>query len=213
MSTTKAAAIELAEVEITGVLNAADVARLRRLVEGWNSVGRLDRYLINFTTAAMRERRLDVRARVTNGVPEMVVKHGEWGSGNRVETNVKCQPDQFHALVKAMVAMGLTEGIGCHRVIDRYRQDDLEISIIEVPGYKTFYEAEVEVPKDSADAALQRLRLWAKDNSFPVMDKAEYLAFIDDLDANANDTLSFSNRESWELLTLRVPDGDKRPIN
>lgn len=206
-------ASSIAEVEITGVLDPPALARLRALVGSWTFEGRFDRYLINFTTPEMRAKKVDVRARVTNGNPEIVVKYGEWGSGKRVETNVRCERGQFTSLVKAMVAMGLSEGVGCHRVIDRYRDDKLEVSIIEVPGYKTFYEAELQVPVEAADAAMSELQQWATKNGFQVFDKKEYLSFIEDLDANANDILSFHDSQSWDRFRLRVPDSDDRPIS
>src|SRR3712207_6565882 len=122
---------QIVEVEITGPLAAADLLEVRRRLEAWEYKGRFDRYLINFTTPEMRRNWIDVRARVTNGIPELIVKHGEWGSGKRVETPVLCARDQFVSLVRALVAIGLKEGVGCRRIIDRFADDRIEFSIIE----------------------------------------------------------------------------------
>jgi hypothetical protein len=192
------------EVEITGPLTTEELQGLREYLSSWKYEGRFDRYLINFTTDVMRKNRLDVRARITNGVPELVVKHGEWGSGKRVETLVECKHGQFLPLVTALAAVGLTIGIGGHRISERYTQKGMELAIIEVPSYTYFYEAELMVSTGEEDDALNHLQNWASNNKLRVFNKDEYLKFIDDLDANANDLINTREESSWEVIKQRI---------
>lgn len=192
------------EVEITGPLTKNELDEIRSELKSWKYEGRFDRYLINFTTEEMRKNKLDVRARITNGVPELVVKHGEWGSGKRIETLVQCEQNQFLPLVRALGAMGLIEAIGGHRVSERFTNSDMEFAIIEVPGYSYFYEAELMVNQGQEDEAMDRLQKWALDHKLDVFNKDEYLNFIDDLDKNANDVLNMLEESSWEIIKQRT---------
>jgi adenylate cyclase class IV len=192
------------EVEITGPLTNEDLVKIQEYLSSWKYEGRFDRYLINFTTEEMRKNRLDVRARITNGVPELVVKHGEWGSGKRVETLVECKHGQFLPLVTSLSAMGLNIGVGGHRISERYTREDMEVAIIEVPGYTYFYEAELMVSQGEGDDAMNRLQEWASNYGLPVLNKEEYLRFIDDLDANANDLIDTREESSWAMIRQRI---------
>src|SRR5262249_26477023 len=147
-----------------------------------------------------RSRFIDVRARVTNGSPELVIKHGEWGSSKRIETLVECRENQFETLVMALVALGFKQGVGCRRIIERYMDNDIELSVIHVPNYTNFYEAELLAPLGTEDTAMVRLEEWAKGLGLRVFTKAEFLQFIDDLDANANDSLRMDLDHSWEVI-------------
>src|SRR5258708_34086203 len=190
----------IVEVEITGPLTSGESIRIREEGAAWCFKGHFDRYMINFTTAEMRSKQLDLRARVTNGSPELVVKHGEWGSGKRIETIVQCERGQFESLVKAIVAIGFLQGIGCRRIIERFTDDEVEFSIIEVPRYTTFYEAELLAPVGEEDVAMDRLLEWARSRCLRVFTKEEFLKFIDDLDANANDLLCLDQEAAWDLI-------------
>ena len=69
----------------------------------------------------------------------------------------------------------------------------MELSVIDVPAYSMFYELEKIVPGGSEDVAYRALSERATSLGLQVYDKKEYLAFIADLDAHANDVLDFSN--------------------
>ena len=192
------------EVEITGPLSREDLTRMRNLLVGWKYEGRFHRYLINFTTEEMRKRNLDVRARITNGTPELVIKHGEWGSGKRLETLVECKSGQFLPLVLGLSALGLSIGIGGRRISERYTSGGMEFAIIEVEGYTHFYEAELMVSQGEEDDAMRRLEEWASANKLRAFNKEEYLSFIDDLDANANDRLDTREESSLSVIEQRI---------
>jgi adenylate cyclase class IV len=195
---------KVVEVEVTGPVTSADATRLQATFSTWQFEGRFDRYLINFTNDALRAQRIDLRARITNGQPEMVVKHGEWGSGKRVETLVHTQPGEFMELVTAVTGLGFLNAIGGRRIITRYTKDEMELSLIEVPNYSMFYEAERMVPLGSEDGVFRELEEWAQAEGLKVFSKDEYLAFIADLDANANDVLDFRSPEAWDTVRRQI---------
>ncbi|MCK6681153.1 MAG: hypothetical protein L6R30_01890 [Thermoanaerobaculia bacterium] len=189
----------LVEVEVTGPL-PEPLAFADALGGIPASAKELNRYLLNFTTSEMRQRRLDVRARVTNGRPELVVKHGEWGTGVRVETAVGCEPGSFLDLARAIAGMGLSRAVGAHRRITRFLAGTVEVSMIEVPGFTWFFEVELLVPEQSVTGAMQQLQRWVSERDLVSYDKSSYLAFIARLDAEANQLYDFNDPNDWTRL-------------
>jgi len=192
------------EVEITGALDPQQLATVHAIEASASQVVRLDRYMINFTTKELRESHVDLRARITNGSVELMIKHGEWGTGVRTESPVQCASGQFVPLVKALNGLGYVKGIGCHRIITRFMSGPIEVSLIEVPEYAWFFEAELLVASSDAEQARRQLLDWAEEHRLPVLDKDAYLRFIADLDAHANDDLDFRLQAAWETLSRRI---------
>ncbi len=187
------------EVEITGRLTPLQADALRAASTGENKK-RLDRYFVNFSTEESLARHLDVRTRVTNGKPELIIKQGAWGSGVRREVSVPCGAGSFVDLTAALVALGWTRACGGRRVIERFDIGDVEISIVEVPDYTLFYEAEVTASPDAASGARRDLESWAAARELHVFTPEEYKTFVLDLDANANEEFDFTAQETWARL-------------
>lgn len=192
---------KLVEVEITGGLTHEDVKRLTATIAPFETV---NRYLINFTTPELAKGDVDLRARITNGVPELVVKRGDWAGGKRREFITRCAPGEFESLVASIVGLGYTRGVGANRNIRRYLLDTVEFSVISVPDYSMFYEAERVVDEPLADATRAELVSWAESKNLHVFSRDEFHSFIDDLDQNANDILDLSNDAHWELVRKRI---------
>jgi len=81
------------EIGIRGQLSKEKFEELIKLfeVEG-KKITEKDRVLIDYSTfleGGVENRRKDIRLRVTNGIPEIIVKIGEWGGAeHRKELSV-----------------------------------------------------------------------------------------------------------------------------
>ncbi len=193
------------EVEIRGPLTEDQATALAAAVASTlPPKGTFDRYMVDFTTDEMKKTRTDVRARVTNGKVEMIVKKGDFLSGARAEFPAQCKDGEFVPLVRALVAAGFTTGVGCHRVSKRFENDQMELAIISVPGHSIFYEAEMMVKDGDETTAQSTLEEWAKEKGLRVYKGDEFHRYVDVLDAEANDVLDFSNEESWTRLNERI---------
>ena len=193
------------EVEIRGPLSNDQAAALRLAVaSAMTHKGSFDRYMINFTTDEMKKLGVDLRARVTNGKVELIVKKGDFLSGTRAEFPVLCAEGQFIPLVQALVAVGFVDGVGCHRVSDRYENTEMELAIIDVPGHSTFYEVEMMVADGDKEGAGAKLKTWAEDHHLPIFTDDQFHAYVDLLDSEANDNLDFKEGSSWAGLTNRI---------
>ena len=71
--------------------------------------------LIDYSTfleKTLGERKKDIRLRVTNGRPEIIVKLGAWsGSDSRRELSVITPEHTFDTLVEIFGAMGFIKGV------------------------------------------------------------------------------------------------------
>jgi adenylate cyclase class IV len=189
------------EVELRGPIPADELLRIKAMLESEGSFkGTKNRYMVHFDPERTKKDGLDVRARITNGSCELMVKKGDMGGGVRSEYPVPCADGSFVALCKALVAMGFTTGVGCHRVSDRYQIGDMEFAIIHVPGHSSFYEAELEVPEDEIDAAKTRINTWLTEHRLRVYSKEEFDGYVETLDKEANDALDFETAESWTTV-------------
>ena len=89
------------EVEIRGILNKDQYDQTKTLFEKLASLKEnKSRILIDYSTflpgEGIRDRQKDIRVRVTNGVPEIVVKLGSWGgSESRRELSFKGKEGEF----------------------------------------------------------------------------------------------------------------------
>ncbi len=193
------------EVEIRGPLNQKQYEEItKHLKDFFVDKGRFNRYVIDFTTPELYKQNLDVRARVTNGQTELVVKVGEWGTNIRQENIVKCE--NFKSLVNILSVMVAKKGIAYHRVSERFEKDDMEIALIIVPGHSMFYEAEICTDAEGALEAEARLVEWAKSLGLEVWQKEGFLAYVDILNKEANDKIDLSAPEGWNLLEKRLAE-------
>lgn len=197
----------LLEVELRGPINSEQIASLKTVLETEGVFkDTKNRYMVHFEPKRTGKDGLDVRARITNGACELMVKKGDMGSGVRSEYPVPCADGSFVALCKALVAMEFATGVGCHRVSDRYQLGDMEFAIIAVPGHSAFYEAELEVAENDIEAAKARIRAWLMEHGLAIYSKEEFDRYVEVLDREANDRLDFSQPDSWETLQNRLAD-------
>lgn len=195
----------IVEVELRGPLSEQQINTLKAfLVQNGESKGIKNRYMVHFEPEETKKDGIDVRARITNGACELMVKKGDMGSGVRTEYPASCTEGQFIPLCKALVAMGFASGVGCHRVSDRYQIDAMEFAIIHVPGHSTFYEAEFEVPENEIESAKEKLSSWLTEQNLSIFSKEEFDAYVAILDREANDQLDFQDPESWKIIEKRL---------
>lgn len=148
------------EVEVRGPLTQEQYDQLlAHLKIHGEFVAKKERIFVDFTALIpgqpLPDRSLDVRARITNGEPEMVIKVGKWQSnGGRREIAVQLKTGEFTHLVQAFAALGYGTGVVGERKILAYMYKGIEFALVEVPGHSYLFEAEmlVEQEKDQAQA-------------------------------------------------------------
>ena len=189
------------EVEIRGLLTAEEYSKLKSFLdkEGEKTEEK-DRILIDYSTflpGGVEERKKDIRLRVTNGVPEIVVKLGEWGgTEQRKELSVKTAPGTFDTLTEIFGALGYEKGVLAVRKSQVYMYKDIEFALVEVPGHSYYFEAEkMAHANENADELLEEMQVVCKELGLTVFSKEEFFAYIQKLNKEANGIFDASMAE------------------
>ena len=118
------------EMEIRGPLTKSEYLNLEKfLKKNGRFKQKKDRVLIDYSSEGLESRKNDIRLRVTNKIPEIVIKTGKLGgSDKRQELSVLTKKNNFDNLVKIFAALGLKKGILCVRKGNIYKYKDIELS-------------------------------------------------------------------------------------
>ncbi|CAN5691565.1 hypothetical protein BH11PAT2_BH11PAT2_04600 [soil metagenome] len=180
------------EVEVRGLLSSEEYAKLKTFFdENATKKEEKDRILIDYSTflpGGVEERKKDIRLRVTNGVPEIIVKIGEWGgSESRKELSVKTAPGTFDLLTEIFAALGYEKGVLAVRKSHVYDYKDTEFALVEVPGHSYYFEAEkMAHDGEDADEFISEMNTICAELGLTVFSKEEFFAYIQKLNKEAN---------------------------
>jgi hypothetical protein len=149
-----------AEVELRALLSDAQYKSFHdELLENGASVSQT-RCFIDYSTfiEGIGQRKLDVRIRVTNGVPEFVVKRGEFGAAVREEALARIQSEDLGGALNVFALLGYTKGVLGGRRIRRGVIGPVEVAlqeVLDVRDPKHVAERFVEVEYVGADSDLE----------------------------------------------------------
>ena len=187
------------EIEIRGPLTKEEFDNLVKLFENkGKKTSKKDRVLIDYSTfleGGVENRRKDIRLRVTNGIPEIIVKIGEWGgSEQRKELSVFTKPGEFDTLVEIFGELGFRKGMLCVRKSTVYEYKNIEFALVEVPGHSYYYEAEkMTNDKESADEIIKEIKNVCRDLNLDIFAKKQFFEYIDKLNKEANEIFDYKS--------------------
>ena len=187
------------EIEIRGPLTKEKFddlvhlfdARAKKTVEK-------DRVLIDYSTfleGGVENRNKDIRLRATNGIPEIIVKIGEWGgTEQRKELSAFTKQGEFDTLVEIFGELGFCKGMLCVRKSKVYQYKDIEFALVEVPGHSYYYEAEkMAHEEEDAEKIIEEIKNVCKDLGLEVFDKKQFFEYIDKLNKESNEIFEYKN--------------------
>lgn len=180
------------EVEVRGLLSTEDYKKLKTFFdENARKIEEKERILIDYSTflpGGVEERKKDIRLRVTNGIPEIIIKLGEWGgSEHRKELSVKTAPGTFDVLTEIFAALGYEKGVLAERRSLVYDYNEIEFALVEVPGHSYYFEAEKMVQDgENYEELLDEMKRVCGEMGLTVFSKEEFFAYIHKLNKEAN---------------------------
>jgi len=186
------------EIEIRGPLSKA---KFDELADKFSREGKIicekDRILIDYSTflpGSIEERKKDIRLRVTNGVPEIIIKLGSWGgSDQREEISVLTQPGQFDSLVQIFKALGLNKGMLCQRKSKVFEYQDIEFALVEVPNHSYYFEAEKMVDEnENKNSVTQEITNLCQSLGLRVFSQKDFFDYIHQLNNEVNEIFDSS---------------------
>ena len=187
------------EIEVRGPLPEE---RLDGLVDLFEKEGRKitgkERVLIDYSTfleGGVEDRKKDIRLRVTNGIPEIIVKIGEWsGTEQRKELSFFGKPGEFDTLVEIFAALGFRKGMLCVRKSKVYEYKGIEFALVEVPGHSLYYEAEKMASSgDDGEKITEEIKRVCRELGLEMFDKKSFFEYIHRLNGEVNEVFDFSN--------------------
>lgn len=188
------------EVELRGPLTQE---KYRELVDFFDKEGKFkedkDRVIIDYSSFMPGEglmgRNKDIRLRVTNGRPEIIIKIGKWsGTDDREEVSVYAEKGSFDNLVKIFALLGMTKGVLAIRKIKVFDYREIEFSLVDLNGYGYSFEAEkmVEGGHDR-EATKEEIKKVCLDLGLKLFSDQEFSDFITDLNKNINEVFDYDN--------------------
>ncbi len=197
------------EIEVRGPLTTEQHQKLTAfLKENGTEKDIKRRIFIDYSTflpnGGIRSRNKDIRVRVTNDYPAIVVKIGAWGgSDNRKELIFKGEKGKFDVLVEILKELGLTKGILGKRIITAYDYKGIEFALHEIPGHSYFFEAEKMATKaeDSVKVTEEINATCAQLGLVPFTQEG-FFAYIEKLNAEANAVFDASELSDSNLKDI-----------
>ncbi len=186
------------EVESSGPLSSDQKKELTLFFDkNGKKVTTKHRVLIDYSTFlgdGLKHRKKDIRIRITNGIPEIIVKLGDWNSSNhRKELSVITEAGSFDTLVQIYAALGYEKGMLCERVTEVYNYDGIEFALVEVPNHSFHFEAEIMSDENGVDAARKHIEDVCKKLGLKIFTDKEYIEYIEVLNKEANEVFDFKN--------------------
>ncbi|KKU07052.1 MAG: Adenylate cyclase [Candidatus Magasanikbacteria bacterium GW2011_GWA2_45_39] len=187
------------EIEIRGPLSKEKFGDLVKLFEARaKKIKEKNRVLIDYSTfleGGVENRNKDIRLRVTNGIPEIIVKIGEWGGAEqRKELSAFTKEGEFDTLVEIFGTLGFCKGMLCVRKSKVYEYEGIEFALVEVPGHSYYYEAEkMAHENEDAEKIIKEMSDICKTLDLEVFDKKQFFEYIDTLNKESNEVFEYKN--------------------
>ena len=185
------------EIEIRGPLSKEKFKELTRVFEKkGKKITEKNRVLIDYSTflpERIENRKRDIRLRVTNGIPEIIIKIGRWGGvDQRKELSILTEPGKFDALVEIFGVLGFVKGMLCVRKSQVYEYKSVEFALVEVPEHSYYFEAEKMVSKRENIAKItNEIRNTCYNLGLDVFSRKQFFEYVDKLNREANEIFDY----------------------
>lgn len=189
------------EVEVRGLLTEKQFKILNRLFEEEGVfVDNKDRVVVCYpdpeTGSLVEECKTDIRVRTTNGIPEIIIKLGEWGhkDESRRELSLIGQRGEFDKMIIMLGALGHKKGIIAIRKGKVFHYKGIEFSLVEVPNHSYYFEAEIMVKNENRQKeATEKIEKICKELGLKILNQQGFFNYINKLNSESNEPFDFSS--------------------
>lgn len=188
------------EIELRGPLSKKQYSELISFFESnGQKIVEKERVLIDYSTflkGGIKKRQKDIRLRVTNGIPEIIVKIGSWGGEceQRRELSILSKRGTFDTLVEIFAHLGYHKGILAIRKSHIYLYKNIEFALVEVPNHSFYFEAEKMInEKENADKIIIEIKKVCKNLGLTLFNQKQFFAYIKTLNKEANEVFDFAS--------------------
>lgn len=160
---------KLIELEIRAEVLSVDYDGLKKRLEAMGVLRSHTKRLSVMCFGEVGTKKIDVRARVTNGECEVVVKSGPFGSHDRIEVAQNINPEQFLGMVRIFSQFDFTMKIGERETFNYSLPNNIIISLVSA-GSIAYAELEKMSTKSKVDQNSKQLRELAKQLGLKLLD-------------------------------------------
>lgn len=129
-----------------------------------------------------RDNPIDLKLRVTNGQPEIALKYGRWsGNDARKEFGFHINSDQYDDFLEFLKILGYDKAILMANTKKDYLYHGIEFSLVEVPDWGYYFEAEILTAEDKIDEANEIISKEIKELGLSVLNEEDFCDLLDEL--------------------------------
>ncbi|MEM0475413.1 MAG: hypothetical protein QW343_01325 [Candidatus Norongarragalinales archaeon] len=193
-------------VELRGPLEEDEFVRLTKDLKAKGVfVGDFDRFLIDCSSREAASE-FDLRVRVTNGEPELVVSvnHEKLKLRSphavRREIALKLQQKQMDELIHFLTLIGYERGYLCERRIRAFAFRGVDFLLVEVPGHSKFFEArKLALDEKQIASARKQIELVLEELGLRKFSEKEYYSYVEELRRNVDGFFNFRDYKPGAL--------------
>jgi adenylate cyclase class IV len=102
---------------------------------------------------------IDLKLRITNKKTELVLKHGKWsGNDARKEFLFPVETKKFEEMIEFLQILGHYHGVLQATTTYSYSYKNIEFSLVDVPNWGYYFEAEIVTDEKNIDNANKKIR-------------------------------------------------------
>lgn len=176
------------EVEYRGVLTKKKFNELNVFLgKNGKFIGEKDRLSLIYFPRGKESSKIsksptDLRLRITNKKTELVLKYGK-SSGNdaRKEFSFPMESEQFEEMTEFLFILGYYYGVLQATKSYLYMYKGIEFTLVEVPGFGYYFEAEILTDSKSVKNADKKIMSVCDELGLSVLNDRDFWKFLEDL--------------------------------
>jgi adenylate cyclase class IV len=194
------------EVEYRGILNKKKFGELNVfLKKNGKFIEERDRFSLIYFPRGKEKFKvsrspLDLRVRITNKKPELVLKYGK-SSGNdaRKEFSFPVESDQFEEMTEFLFILGYYYGVLQATKSYFYMYEGIEFALVDVPGFGYYFEAEILTGSKSVKNADKKIMSACDELGLDVLNDRDFWKLLEDLSDRPGFRFNLKNQKFSDI--------------
>lgn len=195
------------EVEHRGRLSKDKFLELKSFFDKKGTfLGKKDRFSVIYSqnkeekTEELSHSPIDLKVRITNKKEELVMKHGDWsGNDARREFCFGLEKGKFEEMVEFLKILGHYHGVLHTTRTYLYHYKEVEFSLVEVPGWGYYFEAEVLIDSSCVEETNKRIRETYEELGMEALDHQAFCELLQSLNERPGYKFNFKKQSFSEI--------------
>lgn len=194
------------EVEHRGLLTEKKFSELNKfLKKNGKFLGEKDRFSVIYSsrgkeTFKLGRSKIDLKLRITNKKTELVLKYGRWsGKDARKEFLFPIDSSKFEEMTEFLKILGYYYGVLQATKTYFYLYKGIEFSVVKVPNWGYYFEAEILTDSDSVKKANKKIMSVCKKFDLSVLNDKDFRKLLENLNERPGFRFNFKNQNFSEI--------------